>query len=170
MNTKTQKAVKNILLAFVLITIGFALGKESAKRHFVTSGQSDTSAGKTHLSAGESTESKVVVYYAHTTFRCVTCNTIEEMAKATISNAFSNELTNGVVEWRTVNFQTDEKFASRYEIVSSCVVVVGMNGAVETGYKRLDDVWTKVKEPEAFIEYVTDAVLKYLPAKKGGAK
>lgn len=64
-----QTITKNILLAFVLITIGFSLGKETTLRKI-----------KPVASTNETeTDNKVIVYYLHATFRCITCNTIEKM-------------------------------------------------------------------------------------------
>ena len=160
---------KNLLLAFVLITIGFALGKETTRRRITLAVSRNPEVATAQLSTADA-EQKVVIYYAHTTFRCVTCNTIEELAKKTVESRFGDASANGLVEWRVVNFQEDEGFAKRHEIVSSCVVVAGMKGDKETGYRRLDKVWTKVDDPVAFDEYVASAVQEFLPAEKGGTE
>lgn len=167
MVNKTQKMkvsialLKNILLCFVLISIGFALGKTVASKRSpgVTAKEPVTIAGR-----------KVSVVYAHTPFRCVTCNTIEELARETVMNRFAEEFAAGLVEWRTVNFQEDEAFAEQYSIASSCLVVVLENDGAETGFRRLDDVWTRYQDPEAFESYVADAIRDALAAATGEFK
>ena len=170
MNDKHQKVARNLLLAFVLITIGFALGKESAKRRADTATSVGAANSTSNSVTNARTQARVVVYYAHAAFRCVTCNTIETLAKKALDRRFGAESTKGLVEWRVVNFQEDEAFAKRYEIVSSCIVVIGMKGSAETGHKRLDEVWTKVSAPAAFEEYIVGAVQEFLPEKGGSSE
>jgi len=167
MNDKHQKLARNILLAFVLITIGFALGKESAKRRADVAAPVGSSNSTTNSVTSPEAPASVLVYYAHAAFRCVTCNTIEALAKKALESRFEDESTKGLVEWRVVNFQENEAFAKRYDIVSSTVVVVAMEGNREVGYKRLDEVWTKLNDPAAFEEYVASAVREILPEKGG---
>ena len=167
MSDKLQKVVKNVLLAFVLVTIGFALGKRSATR----TGEASQRETPAPAAATESAEEgiKVVVTYLHATFRCVTCNTIEAMAKETVETRFSEALSAGAIEWRTANYQEREDLAERYEVVAACVVVSKIVDGQETDYQRLDDVWTLMKDPPAFEKYVSDAILGYLPQEKDGA-
>ena len=142
-----QPLVRNLLLGFVLLSVGFALGKESQRRV--------PPAPSAAVSGGQT---PVTVYYAHTTFRCVTCNTIEALAKQTLEKRFADDLAKGQIEWQVVNFQDDAVFAERYEIASSTVVVTRAGGR----YQRLDEVWTKVDDPAAFEEYIAMAVQAFL--------
>ena len=171
MNTKmSEKAVKIIrgsLMAFVFVTIGFALGRESARRAEVSVIPGAPAAVAEGAGNAEGA-TRVIVYYAHTAFRCVTCNTIEEMAKNAIDAQFVEELAAGTVEWRTENFQENDVFALSHEVISSCVVVVRMKGDREVDYRRLDKVWTLMKDPPAFESYVLDAVREFLPGGKEG--
>ena len=157
MSDRIQTVIKNVLLAFVLVTIGFAMGKRSATRTREAS-QRETPAP---AAATESAEEgiKVIVTYLHATFRCVTCNTIEAMAKETVETRFSKALSSGTIEWRTANYQEREDLAERYEVVAACVVVSKMVNGEETDYQRLDDVWILMKDPSAFEKYVSDAIL-----------
>ena len=108
MNQKYQKALRNVLLAFVLITIGFALGKESAQRRIAAAVPAGSGNSTARPVADAKGQTKVLVYYAHTTFRCVTCNTIEALTQKTLKRRFGDESAAGVVEWRVVNFQEDD--------------------------------------------------------------
>jgi hypothetical protein len=152
-----QNILKNGLLAFVLVSVGFALGKEMTLRR-----QAPAAGAPPSGAAGD----RVIVYYVHTTFRCVTCNEIERLAKALVETEFAGELRAGRIEWKAVNFQQDEALAKRYEVASSCVVVVKMRGGKEAGYQRLDEVWTHYQDPPSFNAYVGGAIRRYL----GGAE
>jgi hypothetical protein len=145
-----------VLLAFVLVSIGFALGKEVTARR---QAPADTTGP---VSGGD----KVVVYYLHTTFRCVTCNEIERLTKALLETEFADPMAASKVEWREANFQQDETLAKRYEVVSSCVVVVQVRDGKEAAYQRLDDVWTRYQNPSDFNHYVGSAIKKYLEEAK----
>ncbi|MCK5849690.1 MAG: hypothetical protein KAH23_02150 [Kiritimatiellae bacterium] len=166
MKDKYLKAARNILLGFVLITIGFVLGAESAKRQIastmpVCSGDSPAS-----CSVGAEVSRKILVYYTHANARCRTCNTIEALAQKTINKRFAAELSKGIVAWDVVNFQKDESFAKRYQILSSTVVLVTMEGDRMIAYELLEGVWEHVNDPVAFEEYVAAAVQEALSEKE----
>ena len=155
---KAKYITRNALLAFVLVSVGFALGKEVTARRLTPTAEPDSSAPL-------ATADKVVVYYLHTTFRCVTCNEIERLTKALLETEFAGDLAAGRIEWREANFQQDESLAHRYEVVSSCVVVARIQGGKEIDFQRLDDVWTRYEDPTDFNEYVGAAIRKYLAVK-----
>lgn len=169
-----KKILSGLLLVFVLITIGFAFGKEITIRRFqaresaVTPvpgsgetgekpGPADTAALKDH----------VIVYYFHGAVRCKTCNGIEASAHEVVNTQFAEEQKDGRVVWHTENFQEREDLAKRYEITFSTVVVVGMRGGKETGFERLDRVWELTDDVEALQKYIALAVTQQLKA--GGA-
>ena len=158
---KAKNITRNALLAFVLVSIGFALGKEvTARRQTPTTGPESPAPV-----APAATDDKVVVYYLHTTFRCVTCNEIERLTKALVKTEFAEDLAAGRIQWQEANFQQDESLAKRYEVVSSCVVVVNIQGGKEREFQRLDDVWTRYQDPADFNGYVGAAIRKYLTEK-----
>ena len=166
MSEKAVKIVRNILTAFVLVTIGFALGKEMTLRSVRHSAPDD--ALQPALSEkGQS--NRVMVYYLHATFRCVTCNTIEKMTAELLKSQFSDAMKSGVVEWKEADFQKENKLAKRYSVISSCVVVVNIRDGKEVDFKRLDEVWTLINNREAFDKYVGDAIRGYLQPAGGTA-
>ncbi|MFC1671761.1 nitrophenyl compound nitroreductase subunit ArsF family protein [Planctomycetota bacterium] len=165
MKEKAVRIIRGSLLAFVFVTIGFALGKESARRAAARV-VPDAPAAAAESAGNAQGSTRVIVYYAHTTLRCVTCNTIEETAKKAIDAQFAVELADGAVEWQTENFQENDVFARSHEIISSCIVVAHMKNDREVDYRRLDEVWTLVKDPPKLEKYVVDAVREFLPGGK----
>jgi len=146
--------ITRALLAFVLFTLGFGVGREVGRRQSAASPAAGPAAARA--------ESKVVVYYLHATFRCVTCNTIERMTRQTLEEAFADDLAAGRIEWRTADFQEREDLAKRYDVASSTVVVVHCADGQETAFRRLDEVWTLVSKPAEFREYLAAAIREYL--------
>jgi hypothetical protein len=156
---RAQAIARSLLLAFVWITLGFAVGKEVTLR----SGRASAPHSAAVEPAGAQPD-RVEVYYLHATFRCVTCNTIEQMTRSLLESKFGTELADGRIQWREADFQQEEALAKRFEVVSSCVVVAGFRNGKETSYRRLDEVWTLLNDPPAFEKYVSDAIHKILPA------
>lgn len=159
----TAKAIiSRVLTAFVLISIGYAAGKEMALRTTAQNG------GDTQQTvAAASSEDKVIVYYMHATFRCFTCNSIEAMAKEVVENDFAEALAEGRVEWRAVNFNENVALARRYDVGAATVVLVKIQDGQEAEFKRLDEVWTHVSNPAAFKQYIDENIQAYLDGGQG---
>ncbi len=153
---KLKHLLTKALLAFALISIGFALGKHAAKPAAQSDGLQPGGTGR-----------QVAVYYLHSTFRCVTCNTIESMTKALLDNAYSDELADGTIQWIEADFTDNTALAEQFEVVASCVVVAELQDGVVTDYKRLDEFWTLMQDQAAFNAYISVAIDGYL-AKAGG--
>jgi len=152
-----------ILLTFVIFSLGYGVGREVTLRRNEGSGSIGNESDSV-LSGKD----KVIVYYMHTTFRCVTCNEIERMAKEVVEKDFAEALAAGHIEWQKVNFQEREDLAKKYDIASSCVVVVRIENGLETGFQRLDEVWPLSEKPAEFADFVGSVIRKYLdsPAEK----
>ena len=164
---RTQRIVKNVLLAFVLISIGFVLGKHSVRRGAAPAQQAPN-APNTQDNAGD-LPVKLRVYYLHATFRCVTCNTIEKMTRDLLDLQFGDAVADGRVEWHEADFQENESLAKQFDVIASCVVVAKVRGESVLDYKRLDEVWTLLSDLPKFNAYVGDAIRAHLPeATKGG--
>ena len=156
-----KKAISHLLLAFVLISIGFAVGKETA-----LNGARKAKAAEAATTTQTSSSDKVIVYYMHQTFRCVTCNQIEAMTAELIRSDFARELADGRIEWKKANFQEDEDLAKRYNVASSTVVVVRLRDGKEIGHQSLDKVWTLSSNRDEFIKYVGGAIREAMSKEK----
>jgi hypothetical protein len=143
---KLKKIISCGLIAFALISIGFALGKNSVSRDRPMAGHP--------VRQGE----YVAVYYLHSTYRCVTCNTIEKMTRALLDKSYSRDLAEGKILWLEADFQADESLSRQFEVVASCVVVAVLKDGRVTDYKRLDDVWTLMNDTQAFNLYVSETI------------
>lgn len=141
-----------LLMGFVLITIGFAAGRRTAP----AAGVADP------VPPGATEGSRAMVYAAHMTFRCPECTQIEWLARELIEKEFVEDLADGSLEFQTVDYMRDTAFAKKYNISSSTIVVVPFVDGEEQGFQRLDEVWTKTQDREAYFDYVRAAIEKAL--------
>ena len=161
MKVDAKKLISRLLLGFVLISIGFVLGKETTARRMQASVD-----GQTPKQQPAEEGEKVIVYYMHPTIRCVTCNQIEEMAAKVVNTVFADAKETGKLVWNEVDFQENAELARRFDVISSCIVVAKTVDGKVVDFNRLDDVWTLANKPQEFNQYVADAILAYL--KEGG--
>jgi hypothetical protein len=146
---KTLPILKNVLIAFVLISIGFALGKHSVSQNSMPE-------------EAERSTLAVKVYYMHASMRCTTCNTIEKMTKELLNNKYSEAIKEGRVEFQEVNFQENEALAAKFDVVASCVVVARFENGKIAAFKKLDKVWTLFGEQDKFNAYIDNVIQAYL--------
>jgi hypothetical protein len=71
-------------------------------------------------------------------------------------------LADGRLEWHSVNFQENISLGRRYGVGTSTLVIVKIVDGKEVQFQRMDEVWTKVNNPEEFKRYVDEMVQKYL--------
>jgi len=145
------------LVAFALISVGFALGKHSVQPSATPLTPPPAANGR-----------QIAVYYLHSTFRCVTCNKIEAMTRALLESTYADELAMGTIQWVEADFMQDPALAKQFEVAASCVVVANVEDETVLDYKRLDEVWTHMQNPASFNAYVSDAIDGYLK-QTGGA-
>ncbi len=145
---------RRILLGFVLVTVGFALGRQTAPR-----------AEPAAAAAGPGDH--LVVYAAHMTFRCAECTQIESYTRDLLTTEFADALANGRIRIVIVDYLKDPDFAARYDISSSTLVLARIQDGRETHAARLDQVWTHVRDQAAFTDYVRRAIQDELSALDG---
>ena len=156
---KPKKVLAGLLAAFALVSIGFALGKEVTLRRL-------QSAGPPGESAAPSAADRVVLYYMHPTFRCVTCNEMEKSILEVVRGEFAEPLSQGRLEWKEVNFEEDEALAGRYNVATSNLVVVQFRDGRETDHQTLDEIWVLKDQPDELRALVRQAIRSRL---EGGA-
>ena len=163
MKDKLKKATAGVLLCFVLISIGYAIGKEVTL--YRLAGRGAAVGPATAPASGD----KVIVYYMHPTLRCVTCNAIEKAALQVVREDFARQLQAGRLEWIVVNFDEDEALAAQYNVASSTVVVVHLRGGEEVGFEKLERVWELAEEPQELRSYVASRIQACFPPEPGDA-
>jgi hypothetical protein len=107
---------------------------------------------------------KVIAYYFHTNTRCSTCIKIEQYSKEAIEKGFPEELKNGALEMRIVNYENPENrhFMQDYKLVSKSLILVNMINGKQSEWTNLKVVWQLTERKDAFLNYVRREVRSYL--------
>jgi len=107
---------------------------------------------------------KVVAYYFHTNTRCSTCIKIEQYSHEAIEQGFPDEIKDGKLEMRVVNYGNPENrhFIQDYKLVSKSLVLVNMVDGKQTKWTNLKMVWQLTGHKDAFLNYVRKEVRGYL--------
>jgi hypothetical protein len=107
---------------------------------------------------------KVIAYYFHTNTRCSTCIKIEAYSKEAIEKGFPEELKNGTLEMRIINYENPENrhFMKDYQLVSKSLVLANTVNGKQTEWKNLKRVWLLTGRKDEFLDYVRKEVRLYL--------
>ncbi len=107
---------------------------------------------------------KIIAYYFHTTYRCVTCQRIEAYSKEAIDSGFARELAAGKLEFRPVNVQLPENrhFIQDYQLSTKSLVLVRTKDGNQLEWTNLSRVWELTGDHEAFLGYVQQGIRSYL--------
>ncbi len=108
------------------------------------------------LAAAEPLPDRVVVIYFHRTQRCPTCQKMGGYTQEAVRAAFAEELKSGKVELHDVDFQNpaNEALTKGYKIEGPTLIVLQVRGNKVASYKKLDEIWVKVRDKQAFFDYV----------------
>ena len=114
--------------------------------------------------SAQSSSHKVIAYYFHTSTRCDTCIKIEDYSHEAIEEGFKEELKNGTLELRVVNYEKSQNrhYIEDYELVTKSLILVNFVDGKQTDWKNLKMVWELVKNKKAFLNYVRGEVKIYL--------
>jgi hypothetical protein len=107
---------------------------------------------------------KVIAYYFHTNARCSTCIKIEDYSHEAIEKGFRDELKNGTLEMRVINYELSENkhYMKDYSLVSKSLVLVNMVNGKQTEWTNLKMVWQLTGKKDEFLKYVRKEVRSYL--------
>jgi hypothetical protein len=107
---------------------------------------------------------KVIAYFFHTNTRCSTCIKIEAYSKEAIEKGFPEEIKNGTLEMRVVNYERPENrhFMQDYKLVSKSLILVNTVNGKQTEWTNLKLVWQLTGRKDAFLNYVRKEVRNYL--------
>jgi len=113
--------------------------------------------------AEEAPKDRVVVMYFHRTERCPTCLKMGGYAEEAVKKGFAEEIKTGKVSFHFIDFQDEknQKFTQGYKIEGPSLIVAQVSGAKVIRYKRLDEMWTKVRDKQDFLDYVRSEVREY---------
>ncbi|MCB4756667.1 MAG: nitrophenyl compound nitroreductase subunit ArsF family protein [Elusimicrobia bacterium] len=140
--------------------LSFSETKKSAPRKTV---QSEEKTDKKSKNGAASEQRKIIVYYFHGKFRCLSCRKIEATTEESVKSFFADDLIKGKVEYRVVNVEEkgNEHFVQDYQLYTKSVVVVDTLKGKEIRWKNLAKVWPLLSDEGAFKTYIRDEVRFY---------
>lgn len=101
---------------------------------------------------------RVVVYYMHRTFRCISCLSIEKETRQTLEDNFASNLASGQVEFKSEDYWINKNLVNRYGVDTVSVVVAVMAGGQEVSHENLERVWELKGRPAELRNYIAQAV------------
>lgn len=147
-----KKAITVILLIFVAASVVYLLATELGDQ---------SAADKSADVAGANAPAhQVIAYYFHGYKRCQTCLKIEATAKEVIKTAYPDQIQDGSIIWKPVNFEAPENahFADEFQLVVSSLVLVEYRDGKPVQWKNLEDVWDLIGLDDQFKEYIKGEV------------
>jgi hypothetical protein len=166
---KATTIVTGILTLLVGLSAVYLIAKD-ARNNGGTPKQIDSrtdvagSSGESDARTNQTEADKVLVYYFHGTVRCATCRNIEAYAEEAIRTSFPDDLASGKMVWRALNTDEPENshFLQDYQLVTSSLVLVGVDNNVQMRWKNLDKVWQYVDFKPQFNEYVVESTREFM--------
>lgn len=155
---KAKKIIGKVLIAFLLVSIGVAIGKEMAARNAQATVEPVTAAGET----------KVVVYYMHG-IPCITCTFIETTAEKLVREEFADAVAAGTMEFVSLNYLEPENatLADKYNVGSNMVIAVRFEDGKEVSRVRLDEVMELASNADRLTDYLRTGIAS---AVEGGSE
>lgn len=108
----------------------------------------------------------VMVYYFHTTKRCVSCRKIEAFAQEAVVTGFPEEIKGGKLAWRLVNVEDkgNEHYVADYQLYTKSVLLVELKDGKPGRWKNLPKIWEYLNDKTRFARYVQDETRAFLAA------
>jgi hypothetical protein len=106
----------------------------------------------------------VIAYYFHRTTRCSTCLAIEANAGSVIKVNYPQYIAEGTLIWKPFNLDDKggEELRKQFDITSNTLVLAKIYDDKLVRYKKLEDVWKLIGNPEGFSDYVTTEIDKFM--------
>jgi len=109
-------------------------------------------------------DTKIVVYYFLTNFRCASCHKIEKYTKEAVEQNFKDELATGRLVFQPINIDEKENrhFIKDYQLYSKAVVLSMINAGKEVKHKNLTKIWEYLGDKDKFYDYITSETSQFL--------
>ena len=146
---KAKKIIGKVLVVFLLVSIGVAIGKEMATRNAPAAAEPVDVSG----------EKKVVVYYMHG-LPCADCMVVEETTSRVVREEFADAVAAGTMEFVSLDYRKpeNEALADKYNVGKPTVIAVRFEDGKEVHQERRTDVLEKAGNRDELSEYVREAI------------
>ncbi len=110
--------------------------------------------------AADSSSAKIMAYYFHGSFRCYTCNLMENYSREAIETNFKDPLAAGKLEFKAVNVEDrgNEHFVNDYKLYTKSLILSMVKDGKEVKSKNLDKIWELARNKQKFVDYLTNEI------------
>lgn len=160
MKIKVNKKLLIIVLVIVVVTISGAIvyGNYFVKKEVAKTKQEEKPA--------ENNEPKVEVYYFHRTSRCWSCTTADAYAQEAVNTYFPEEIKNGKVVYKSINYQApadfqEEGLAEKFGVGYNALIIntVKKNSSDK---QEIDEIWNNLNNKDAYLALIKGKIDKAL--------
>lgn len=150
---KAKKVIGKLLTAFLLLSVGVAVGKEMALRSMPTA----------QMPPAATTGGEVIVYYMHG-IPCITCTFIETTAEKVVHEDFSKIVKSGKMKFVSLNYLEPENsaLADKYNVGENMVIAVRFEDGKEVTRARMDKVMELASDAEGLQDYLRKGIASVL--------
>jgi hypothetical protein len=156
---KTKTIVSVLLLAFVAISVAFALRKIAPSAS--TNDQSASTSSGAELAAtpvgldAKLAQTQFTAVYFHAPHRCPTCRKIESFSHA----ALTPEIEGGKLAWQIADYTAggNASLVDQFKVFTSTVVLVEAQDGKVVRWKNLEEVWNHTGDQADFTAYINQA-------------
>jgi thiol-disulfide isomerase/thioredoxin len=116
------------------------------------------------VAGAEAPADRVVVMYFHRTVRCPTCQMMGTYSEEAVKQGFAEQVGKGTVEFHYVDFQNAQNaaLAQGYKVAGPALIVVQISEGKAKQYKDLKEIWVKVRDKPAFLQFVRENVQAFV--------
>ena len=114
--------------------------------------------------AQSSPQAKVIAYYFHGSFRCVTCTNMEKYSQEAIEENFKDEIASSKLEFKAVNVEEkgNEHFVNDYQLYTKSLILSMVKDGKEVKSKNLDKIWQLARNKQKFIDYIVSELSAFM--------
>ena len=107
---------------------------------------------------------RFIATYFLTNLRCPSCLAIERLTAETIRVVFAEELSAGLLEWRTINIDGEGNYhyVKDYSLYTKSVIISEYVNGKETRWKNLPKVWELLGNEDKFSKYLKDEMTAFM--------
>jgi hypothetical protein len=107
---------------------------------------------------------KIEVIHFHATNQCYSCITVGEYAKDTIETYFSDELKQGIIEFKHINGELAEnkEIVLKFGAKGSSLFIGTYEKDGKLNIEENINVWYKIRNKQDYMDYLSDVIKKRL--------
>ena len=152
-----------LLFIFVFFLSGCSQKTTTAEEEVGDQSKVVDSSSNHPVSGAEIAADKLEVYYFHTTARCYSCKAIGRYIKETMEQKYSQEIQNGLIDFKEINIDLPEnkEVAGKYQASGSSLYI----NQIKNGQDNIEqdtNVWRFVVDEVKFKDYLENKINVYL--------